>query len=313
MMSVTDVKTVGIVGSGSIGAGWAAHFLAQGLRVIAVDPGEGAEARMRRKIEHSWKMLEKKGISAGSTLANVTFQKDLSGDFATVDFVQESVPERIELKHAVIKAISEAVRADVVIASSASYLTPSDLQVACANPARFIVGHPFHPVYLIPLVEIVGGRETAPEAVAWAKDFYAHFGKSPLVCRKEVLGHIGNRLQRALISEATKLIVDGVGTTAEIDAAMTEAAGLRLPLFGPMLSRAIAGGDAGPATTMKWQQGNKIKFPFEENDPELTDELIEFLAKGMEEQFNGHSIAELEEKRDAFLIDLLELKKKHGF
>ncbi|TGU45251.1 L-carnitine dehydrogenase [bacterium M00.F.Ca.ET.152.01.1.1] len=296
------------MGAGIIGAGWATHFLARGLDVIAVDPSPGAEERMRRKIAHAWPAMEKKGLAEGASINRLRFQKTPDGAFCDVDFVQESTPELLDVKKAVISDISKAIRPDVVIASSASYLTATDIQQHCLNPKRLIVGHPFHPVYLLPLVEVVGGQRTAPKAVDWAMQFYAFWGHRPLHIRKEVLGHLGNRLQRALFAEAFRLVADEVATTEEVDAAMTDAAGLRLGLFGPFMTRAMAAGDAGPRTVVEWERTNKITFPCERDNPELTDALVDDLVAGMTHQINGRAIEDLEAARDAYLLELIKLR-----
>ncbi|MER9070911.1 3-hydroxyacyl-CoA dehydrogenase NAD-binding domain-containing protein [Mesorhizobium sp. M0902] len=304
------VKTVGLVGAGTIGAGWATHFLARGLTVIAVDPGPGAEERMRRKIAQAWPVMEKKGLADRASIDRLKFQQTPDGAFSDVDFVQESSPELLDIKKAVISDVSKAIRPDVVIASSASYLTATDIQQHCLNPARLVVGHPFHPVYLLPLVEVVGGQRTPPETVDWAMKFYAFWGHRPLHCRKEVLGHLGNRLQRALFAEALRLVADGVATTEEVDAAMTDAAGLRLGLFGPFMTRAMAGGDAGPRTVFEWQRTNKIAFPFERDNPELTNALVDDLVAGMVRQIDGRAIEDLEIVRDTYILELTKLREK---
>ncbi|ESZ12145.1 hypothetical protein X737_27465 [Mesorhizobium sp. L48C026A00] len=302
------VKKVGLVGAGTIGAGWATHFLARGLDVIVVAPNPSAEERMRRTIAKAWPVMESKGLAEGASLDRLRFQEKPDGAFSDVDFVQESAPELLDVKNAVIGDISKVIRPDVVVASSASYLTATDIQQHCLNPARLIVGHPFHPVYLLPLVEVVGGRRTSPDTVDWAMKFYSLWGHRPLRCRKEVLGHLGNRLQRALFSEALRLVADGVATTEEVDAAMTNGAGLRLGLLGPFMTRAMAGGDAGPRTVIERQRTNKITFSFERNNPELTDALVDDLVAGVVRQIDGRAIEDLEEARDAYILSLITLR-----
>lgn len=305
-----DVKIVGLVGAGTIGAGWATHFLARGLDVIAIDPGAGTEVRMRGKIAQAWPAMEMKGLAQGASMDRIRFRPQLDASFSEVDFVQESSPESLDAKRPVIRDISNYVREDVVIASSTSYLTASELSVDCVAPERFIVGHPFHPVYLIPLVEVVGGSSTANSVIDWAIEFYTHWGHRPLHCRNEVLGHLGNRLQRALFSEAFKLVAEGVATTEEVDRSMTDAAGLRLALFGPFMTRAMAMNDAGLRAAFEWQRSHNITFPCERDNPELTDELIERLVAQMSAQIGGKAIEELEKARDEYLVELLRLRER---
>lgn len=305
-----DVKTVGLVGAGTIGAGWATHFLAQGLDVIAVDPGAGAEERLRDKVARAWPAMERKGIAQGASMDRIRFQARLDSSFAEVDFVQESIPESLDGKRGLIRDISQSVGESVVIASSTSYLTASDLSVDCLKPDRFIIGHPFHPVYILPLVEVVGGSLTSKRTIDWAMEFYAHWGHRPLHCRNEILGHLGNRLQRALYAEAFRLVAEGVATTEEVDRAMTDAAGLRLGLTGPFMTRAMAMNDAGLRMIFEWQRSHKITFPCERDNPELTDPLIDRFVEQMTEQMDGRDVAELEKARDEYLVDLIKLRDR---
>jgi carnitine 3-dehydrogenase len=305
-----EVKTVGLVGAGTIGAGWATHFLARGLDVIAVDPGSGAESRFRDKIARAWPAMEKKGLAKGASMDRVRFMAHLDSSFSQVDFVQESTPESLDAKRRVIGDIANCIRLDVVIASSTSYLTASDLNVDCEAPERCIIGHPFHPVYLIPLVEVVGSSRTPARVIDWAMEFYAHWGHRPLHCRTEILGHLGNRLQRALFAEALRLVAEGVATTEEVDRSMTDAAGLRLALFGPFMTRAMSMNDAGLRMIFEWQRSHGIVFPCERDNPELTDELIDRLVAQMSAQIDGRSISDLEKARDDYLIELISLRDR---
>ena len=302
------VRTVGLVGAGTIGSGWAAHFLARGLDVVVVDPGAGAEDILHANVRQAWPSLDKLGLADGASPDRLVFRERIDHALADVDFVQESAPELVDTKKAVLQDVTQVVRPDVVIASSTSYFMPSDMQVFCKHPGRFVVGHPFHPVYLLPLVEVVGGRDTAAEAVEWAMDFYAHWGHEPLHCRREVPGHLGNRLQRALFAEALRLVADGVATTAEVDAALTRGAGLRLSLFGPFMTRAMAGGGAGPGTVFGRQRASGVIFPFERDNPQLAGDLLERLTANMTDQLQGRETAELEAARDAYLVALRRVR-----
>lgn len=305
-----DVKTVGLVGMGTIGAGWATHFLARGLDVIAVDPGPGAERRLLDKIARAWPAMERKGLAPGASMDRIRFQTSLDSSFAAVGFVQESIPESLDAKRSLIQDISHCVGEEIVIASSTSYLTASDLSMDCLRPDRFIIGHPFHPVYIIPLVEVVGGSLTSKRTIDWAMEFYARWGHRPLHCRNEILGHLGNRLQRALFAEAFRLVAEGVATTEEVDRAMTDAAGLRLALTGPFMTRAMAMNDAGLRMIFEWQRSHKITFPCERDNPELTDSLIDRFVEQMTEQLDGRDVAELENVRDEYLVELIKLRDR---
>lgn len=303
-----DVTTVGIVGAGTIGAGWATHFLARGLDVIAVDPGLGAEERLRGKIARAWPAMEQKGLAQDASMDRIHFRARLDSSFSEVGFVQESSPESLDSKISLIRDISHCVGEDVVIASSTSYLQPSDLSVDCLRPDRFVIGHPFHPVYILPLVEVVGSSLTSKHTIDWAMEFYEHWGHRPLHCRNEILGHLGNRLQRALFAEAFRLVAEGVATTEEVDRAMTDAAGLRLALAGPFMTRAMAMNDAGLRMIFEWQRSHKITFPCERDNPELTDSLIDRFVEQMSEQIGDRDVAELEKVRDQYLVELIKLR-----
>ena len=308
-----NARTIGLVGAGTIGSGWAAHFLARGLDVVVVDPGAGAADVLHAKVRQAWPSLKTLGLADGASPDRLVFRDRIDDALAAVDFVQESAPERVETKKTVLHQVTQVVRPDVVVASSTSYFMPSDLQVFCKYPDRFVVGHPFHPVYLLPLVEVVGGRDTAVEAIERAMGFYAYWGHEPLHCRREVPGHLGNRLQRALFAEALRLVADGVATTAEVDAALTRGAGLRLSLFGPFMTRAMAGGGAGPGTVFGRQRASGVVFPFERDNPDLAGDLLARVTANMADQLQGHDTVDLEAARDAYLVALRKLRNATGW
>ncbi len=306
-----SIRTVAIIGSGVIGSGWAARCLAHGLDVIAFDPAPDGEAKIRAAIANAWPALETKGLADGASQTRLTYVKSVADAVKNADFVQENAPEREELKQNLLAEIDSHAKQGVIIASSTSYLLPTSLQSKCANPDRIVVGHPFNPVYLLPLVEIVAGEKTSTTSVEAAKTFYRAIGMRPLHVRKEIEGFIADRLMEALWREALWLIKEDVATTEEIDAAVVYGCGLRWSLMGTFLTFQLAGGDSGMRHFMH-QFGPALKMPYSYTPaPELTDTIIDKIVEGTEHQAAGRSVKELERRRDAFLNDLLKLVKNY--
>jgi carnitine 3-dehydrogenase len=304
-------KTIAVIGTGVIGAGWAARCLAHGHDVMAWDPGEGAESKLRAAIDNAWGALERTGLADGASRDRLVFVSSLEAAAAPADFIQENAPEREDLKQDLLARIDAAAKPEAVIASSTSGLLPSRLQARMKRPDRFVVGHPFNPVYLLPLVEVLGGDRTSASAVEAAKDFYATIGMRPLHVRMEIEGFIADRLMEALWREALWLVKDGVATTEEIDAAIVYGCGLRWSLMGTFLTFHLAGGEGG-MRHMLHQFGPALKLPWTKLEaPELTPDLIDRVADGCEHQAAGRSIKDLERRRDDFLIELLALVKSY--
>ena len=304
-------RTIAIIGAGVIGAGWAARCLAHGLDVRAGDPAPGAEAKLRLAVANAWPALEQAGLKPGAATARLTFHASIAECVEGADFVQENAPEREELKQSLLAQIDAAAGPDIVVATSTSGLLPTRLQALCKHPDRIVVGHPFNPVYLLPLVEVLGGDKTSPGAIEKAKAFYASIGMRPLHVRKEIEGFVADRLMEALWREALWLVEEGVATTEEIDAAVVYGCGLRWSLMGTFLTFHLAGGDGG-MRHMLAQFGPALKLPWTRLvAPELTDDLIEKVVAGCEHQAAGRSVKALEARRDAFLIKLLALVKDY--
>jgi carnitine 3-dehydrogenase len=232
MKNDLNVRTVGIVGCGLIGMSWAAYYLAKGFAVRATDPVAGAEEKLRAYIDSSWPLLEEMGLAPGADRNKLTFSTDLKESLRGADFVQENGPERIDLKLKLFKDISDAVGPDVIIASSSSGIPVSDFQTEATNPARILLGHPFNPPHVIPLVEVVGGKLTSPENVTRAVTFYAQIGKKPIRMKKEMKGHIANRIQAAVFREVLYLLDQDAASLADIDIAMAHGPGLRWAILG---------------------------------------------------------------------------------
>ncbi|MFD5695785.1 3-hydroxyacyl-CoA dehydrogenase NAD-binding domain-containing protein [Streptomyces rubiginosohelvolus] len=300
-----DVRRVACVGAGVIGGGWAAHFLARGYDVTAWDPAPDAAVRLRRLIAAAWPALEQLGLADEASQDRLTVTATLEEAVADAQFVQESAPEKLDLKRDLLARLDAAAPAGTVIASSTSGYPMTDMQTEAADPGRLVVGHPFNPPYLIPLVEVVGGERTDPAAVEWASRFYEVAGKSVITMDREVPGFIANRLQEALWREALHMVANGEATVAEIDASITEGPGLRWAVMGPMLTFALAGGEGGMAHMLD-HFGPSLKSPWTRLEaPELDRALYEAVVAGCDEAADGRSIADLVAERDRGVIDIL--------
>src|SRR5579864_1662438 len=240
-----EVQNIAIVGTGVIGASWAAEFLAHGFDVVATDPAPNAEQNLRNYIDTAWPALTAKGLAKKASRERLTFSLDLKEAVSHADFVQENGPERPDFKIKLFADIDAATPPDSLIASSSSGITMSVTQSACKHPERCVIGHPFNPPHMVPLVEVVGGSKTSDEAVERAIEFYGSIGKKPIHVRKEVVGHVANRLQAALYREVVYLIEQGVLDVADSDAAVCWGPGLRWGVMGPILLFHLGGGPGG--------------------------------------------------------------------
>ena len=307
-----DVHCFGVVGTGVIGAGWAARALSRGLDVVAWDPATGAEDRLRAQIDNAWPALTKLGLSPGAHRQRLAFTRDLESLCARADFIQENAPENEDLKRDLHARLSAAAPADVIVASSSSGLLPTRIQSASQRPGRMLIGHPFNPVYILPLVEVLGGELTEPDCIEDAKNFYRGLGMHPLHVRTEIEGYISDRLQEALWREALHMVADGVATTGEIDEAIIYGPGLRWAFMGTCLTFHLAGGEAGMRHMLE-QFGPALKLPWTKLEaPELSDALIDSLVEGTRAQAGDRSIAELERVRDECLINIMRTLRPFG-
>ncbi|WP_417329966.1 L-carnitine dehydrogenase [Halomonas cupida] len=301
-----------VIGTGVIGNGWIARGLANGWDVVAFDPAADAEQRSRAFVDNAWPALEQLGLADGASRERLRFVADMDEAVKGADLIQENVPERLELKQEILAQLDAIAAAEVVIGSSTSGFKPSDLQRNCHKAAgRVIVAHPFNPVYLLPLVELVGGEATTSEHMERAQQYYRDLDMRPLVVRREIEGHIADRLMEALWREALHLVNDGVATTEEIDAAVVYGCGLRWSLMGTFLTFHLAGGEQGMRHMLE-QFGPALKLPWTKLEaPELTDQLIDRVVEGCEYQAAGRPVAELDRRRDDFLVELLGLTRKY--
>jgi carnitine 3-dehydrogenase len=299
-------QAVGLIGGGVIGGGWAARFLLAGTDVRLYDPDPEAGRKLAEVLENArpaLRALTDAPLPAeGSWVVVDTVAEAADG----VQFIQESAPERLEVKRALLAEVSAAAEPDIVIGSSTSGLLPTLLQADMTHPDRLVVGHPFNPVYLLPLVEICPGRQTSALAVERASTVYTALGMRPLHVRREVDGFIADRLLEALWREALWLVADGVATVEDVDDAIRFGAGLRFASMGTMLTYRIAGGEGGMRHFMS-QFGPALQWPWTKltDVPELTDDLLDRIEKQSDAQAAGASVRDLERLRDECLVAVL--------
>ena len=300
-------KAVAVVGAGTIGASWAAIFLAQGYDVRATDPSPQGKAFARRFIANAWPTLETLGwVVPGASQDRFSFHASPTEACKSVSFVQESGPEREDIKIETFREMDAATPPDVVIASSSSGLLISRVTMKCAHPERCVIGHPFNPPHLIPLVEVVAGEKTSQEAVDKAMAFYRAIGKHPIHIKKEVKGHVANRLQAALWREAVSLVADGVCSVADVDAAIAYGPGLRWALMGPHLTFHLAGGEGGMTHFMNHLTPALQTWMDDMRNPRILD-YKQLIIDGVAEEAGNRSIADLQKWRDRKLIDILKV------
>ena len=316
MANAKKIRRVGLVGAGLIGGGWAARCLANGLDVVATDPAPNAEVKLRATVANAWPALKRVGLKPGASQSRLRFVDSPEAAADGVDFIQESATENEDLKRRLHARIDAAAHGDVIIASSSSGLLPSRFQADCKHPERVLVGHPFNPAYLLPLVEILGGEKTATWAIDGAAAFYETLGMRPLKVKVEVPAFIADRLQHALWREALHLIADGVCSTSDIDDAIRFGPGLRWSFFGTCLIFHLAGGQEGMTHFVR-QFGPLMDLPWSKlKGPAITPELVDRLIQGTKEQAGGKSIKDLERFRDDCLIEvektLARVRARHG-
>ena len=310
---MTALEPIGLVGGGVIGAGWAARFLLNGHDVAIYDPDPAIGRKLDEILANARRAQTKLMPGIVMPEGRLRVAASIADAVGSVRFVVESLPEVEDLKVRVLAEIDRATRPDTVIASSTSGLLPTRLQAGMARPERFVVGHPFNPVYLLPLVEVCGGERTAPDAEARAAALYEQIGMKVLRVRKVVDGFIADRLLEALWREALWLVNDGVATTEEIDDAVRYGAGLRWSFMGTFLTYRLAGGEAGMRHFLA-QFGPALKLPWTHLEaPELTKALVDQVATQSDQQAGGISIRDLERKRDDCLVAVLGALRSQDF
>ena len=310
---MNKIKTIGLLGTGVIGAGWATRALHTGINVVASDIDPKMEDWINEAVENALPSLQ--SLTEGITLppkGKLTFTTDPISMSQQVDFIQENIPEVLDIKRKSLKSIAEVTNKEIIISSSTSGFMPTELQQGMTFPERFIVGHPFNPVYLCPLVEIVGGKETSDKVKKIAKIFYESMGMHTLMLRKEVPGHISDRLQEAMWREILHALNDDIATTGELDESIVYGPGLRWSIMGMNQIYMIAGGKGGARHFIE-QFGPALKWPWSHlKAPELSNEIIDRFVEGVEAQSQGKSIREMEKIRDECLVAIQKVLSKHN-
>ena len=303
------ISQVAIIGTGVIGASWAALFLAKGLDVVATDIAPNAEASLKRFVDAAWPALERLGLAHGASPLRLAFTADLPEAVKGVDLVQENGPERIDFKKKLYGQLDELLPSDVIIASSSSGLTMSEIQSGAPfHPERCVIAHPFNPPHLIPLVEIVGGAKTSEETIRRTSEFYTALGKRTVRLHKEVPGHVANRLQAALAREVYHLVGEGVVSVADVDTAVCWGPGLRWGIMGQVLLNHLGGGQGGMEHFLEQFTGPLTAWWKVLGSPQLTPELQQKLIAGVHAEVGSRSIDDLAAERDEVLLGLLELR-----
>src|SRR5712671_774707 len=306
------IHRIAIVGTGVIGASWAAQYLARGFDVVATDPAPNAEANLRKYVDEAWGQLEAIGLSPGAARDRLTFTPDMKAALAGADLVQENAPERPEFKIKLFADMDDATPADSLIASSSSGITPSVMQSKCKRPERVLVGHPFNPPHIIPLVEVVGGAKTAPEAIKQAMAFYASIGKKPIQLRKELPGHVANRLQAALYREMLYLIEQGVLSVDDMDVAVSYGPGLRWGVMGQSLQWHLGGGAGGIKHFMEHLMDPLQGMMKALGTPNVTSALKQTIVDGVVKEANSHSVEQLAQDENEIILGALALRQTAG-
>jgi 3-hydroxyacyl-CoA dehydrogenase len=312
MPNTKPIRRIAIIGTGVIGASWTAQFLAKGLDVIATDVAPDAEASLRRFVAAAWPALERLGLSPGASQSRLAFTADLPAAVRTADFVQENGPERIDFKKKLYRQLDELLPADVIIASSSSGLTMSAIQSDCpSHPERCVIGHPFNPPHLVPLVEIVGGAKTSEATIERAAEFYIGLGKQAVRLHKEVPGHVANRLQAALAREVYYLVAEGVVSAADVDTALCWGPGMRWGIMGNMMLNHLGGGQGGIEHFFQQFTGPMTAWWKVLGQPVLTPEVQKKLIDSVHAEVGSRSIDDLSTERDEILLGLIELRRKY--
>jgi 3-hydroxyacyl-CoA dehydrogenase len=316
MPKATDTKPIrriAVFGTGVIGASWTALFLARGLQVVATDIAPNAEASLRKFVETAWPALKRLGLSPGASQSNLRFTADLAEAVAGVDLIQENGPERIDFKRKLYGQLDELLPPDVIIASSSSGLTMSEIQLgAASHPDRCVIAHPFNPPHLIPLVEIVGGARTSEQTIRRASEFYTSIGQRTVRLNKEMPGHVANRLQAALGREVYHLVAEGVVSAADVDTALCWGPGLRWGIMGNMMLNHLGGGQGGIEHFFQQFTGPMTAWWETLGSPALTPEVQKKLIDSVHAEVGSRSTEALEAERDDILLGLLELRAKRA-
>jgi 3-hydroxyacyl-CoA dehydrogenase len=306
------VRRIAIVGTGVIGASWAAYYLSRGFDVVATDPGPNAEKALRQYVEEAWSALTRIGLSAGASRDRLTFTPDLARALADADFVQENAPERPDFKIKLFADMDAAAPVESILASSSSGITMDVIQSACKHPERCVIGHPFNPPHIIPLVEVVGGAKTSSATIETAMEFYASIGKKPVRLHKSLPGHVANRLQAAVYKEVLYLVQQGVLSVADADTAVSYGPGLRWGVMGPSLQWHVGGGAGGIRHFMEHLMGPLEGMMKALGTPDVTPALKQKVVDAVLEEAGGRPVEQLAREENEVLVGLLALRAEAG-
>jgi 3-hydroxyacyl-CoA dehydrogenase len=305
------IRRIAIIGTGVIGASWAALFLAKGLDVVATDVAPGAEAALKRFVSTAWPALQRLGLASGASQNRLSFTAALTEAVKDVDLVQENGPEKIDFKKTLYRQLDELLHPNVIIASSSSGLTMSEIQLGAAiHPERCVIAHPFNPPHLIPLVEIVGGAKTSEATIQRAAEFYMSIGQRTVRLNKEMPGHVANRLQAALAREVYYLVSEGVVSAADVDTALCWGPGLRWGVMGNLMLNHLGGGPGGIEHFLQQFTGPMTAWWKTLGSPVLTSEVQKKLIDSVHAEAGSRSIDELAAERDEVLLGLIELRNE---
>ena len=308
MSSNQPVQRIAIVGTGVIGASWAAYYLARGFEVVATDPGPQAGANLRKYVDEAWPLLTQAGLSPGASRDRLTFSPDMSRALAKADWVQENAPERPDFKIKLFAQMDEATPPNSVIASSSSGITMDVIQSSCKRPERCVIGHPFNPPHVVPLVEVVGGAKTSEATIERAMAFYAAIGKKPVRLYKALPGHVANRFQAALYKEVLYLVQQGVLSVADADVAVCYGPGIRWGVMGPSLQWHVGGGQGGIQHFMEHLMDPLAAMMKTLGTPEITPQLKQTVVDAVLKEAGGRSVEQLASEENSVLSRLLKLR-----
>lgn len=312
MSSIKPIQQVAIVGTGVIGASWAAYYLSRGFDVVATDPAPNAEANLQAYVNDAWELLTAYGLAPNASLDRLKFVSNMKDALANADFVQENAPERPDFKIKLFADMDEVTPPDSIIASSSSSLTMDVIQSGCKRPERCVIGHPFNPPHVVPLVEIVGGSKTSEDTIRRAMEFYSSIGKKAIRLHKALPGHVANRFQAALYKEVLYLVQDGVLSVEDADAAISYGPGLRWGLMGPSLQWHLGGGAGGIQHFMEHLMKPLEGLMGSLKTPDVTDALKQSVIEGVVNEAEGRTLEQLAKQENEALLSLLAVRKKIG-
>jgi len=307
-----EIRNIAIVGTGVIGASWAAYYLSKGFSVIATDPAPNAEAGLRKYIDEAWKTLSKNGLSTSASRDRLTFEPSMVQALSKADFVQENAPERPDFKAKLFADMDDATPPGSILASSSSGITMDVIQSKCKRPERCVIGHPFNPPHVIPLVEVVGGAKTSPQTIEKAMAFYSSIGKKPIRLFKALPGHVANRLQAAIYKEILYLIQQGVLSVADADIAVSYGPGPRWGVMGPSLQWHLGGGSGGIHHFMEHLMGPLEGMMKALGTPNITPDLKQTVANEVMRIAGNRTVEQLAAEENEVLTELLSSRAKVG-